>query len=227
MLTVLEFTSILEYWAADHPLILIRIHWSQNQCATPSRIQTMFNFMSQFFILILLLVPIIALSEPEAIQALLRRLDFKRSSASVQEAAAKAVLKRLLPTHLNSFEFKIVSKVKLVSFFIKCFYFLVLLGNFLFGVLSLLLHLSVFQLLHSMLWYYLSNFSFGFVLFDAFSCASKAKNILKWKKIVSFNNLVFVTIPFFIIHIFDLVKIKLTILLSHFRMFVEEAVAFC
>ncbi|KAH7527885.1 hypothetical protein FEM48_Zijuj05G0013900 [Ziziphus jujuba var. spinosa] len=70
----------------------------------------MFNSKTLFFILILLLVPIIALSEREAIKALLRRLDSKRSSASVQEAAAKGVLKRLLPTHLNSFRFKIVSK---------------------------------------------------------------------------------------------------------------------
>ncbi|XP_027106918.1 alpha-N-acetylglucosaminidase isoform X2 [Coffea arabica] len=45
-----------------------------------------------------------------AIESLLKRLDSKRSPASVQEAAARGVLQRLLPTHLSSFEFKIVSK---------------------------------------------------------------------------------------------------------------------
>ncbi|KAL6288553.1 hypothetical protein ACE6H2_006063 [Prunus campanulata] len=68
------------------------------------------NFKTQLLILILVLVPIVALSEPEAVEALLRRLDSKRSSASVQEAAAKAVLERLLPTYVDSFEFKIVTK---------------------------------------------------------------------------------------------------------------------
>lgn len=91
------------------PLITATLsnHWS-----------IMSNFIAQFLILILVLVPV-ALSEPEAVEALLRRLDSKKSSASVQEAAAKAVLKRLLPTHLDSFEFKIVTKVPsifLVSF---------------------------------------------------------------------------------------------------------------
>ncbi|KAF3437335.1 hypothetical protein FNV43_RR20088 [Rhamnella rubrinervis] len=71
----------------------------------------MSNFKTQLLILILLLVPV-ALPEPEqqAIQALVRRLDSKKASASVQEAAAKGVLKRLLPTHVTSFDFKIVSK---------------------------------------------------------------------------------------------------------------------
>ncbi|KAK8284720.1 hypothetical protein V6Z12_D08G179100 [Gossypium hirsutum] len=45
-----------------------------------------------------------------AIQPSLTRLDSKRLSPSVQESAAKAVLGRLLPTHLLSFHFKIVSK---------------------------------------------------------------------------------------------------------------------
>lgn len=49
--------------------------------------------------------------QPEAIEALLRRLDTQRSPPSVQESAAKAVLQRLLPTHSHSFEFKIISKV--------------------------------------------------------------------------------------------------------------------
>jgi alpha-N-acetylglucosaminidase len=72
----------------------------------------MSNFNSKFLILILTatLLPI-ALSEPEAINALLKRLDSKRPSSSVQEAAAKAVLKRLLPGYVSSFKFKIVSNV--------------------------------------------------------------------------------------------------------------------
>ncbi|XP_016681955.1 alpha-N-acetylglucosaminidase isoform X3 [Gossypium hirsutum] len=49
-------------------------------------------------------------STTEAIQPSLTRLDSKRLSPSVQESAAKAVLGRLLPTHLLSFHFKIVSK---------------------------------------------------------------------------------------------------------------------
>ncbi|KAK3031104.1 hypothetical protein RJ639_036844 [Escallonia herrerae] len=52
-------------------------------------------------------------SPSEAIEALLTRLDTQRSSPSVQESAAKAVLYRLLPTHSSSFEFKIVSKVSI------------------------------------------------------------------------------------------------------------------
>ncbi|KAG2671677.1 hypothetical protein I3760_13G007600 [Carya illinoinensis] len=71
----------------------------------------MSNFNSLFLVLILTvtLLPI-ALSEPEdAIQALVQRLDSKRPSPSVQEAAAKAVLERLLPGYASSFEFKIVS----------------------------------------------------------------------------------------------------------------------
>lgn len=79
------------------------------------------NFKTQLLILILVLVPIVSLSEPEAVEALLRRLDSKRSSASVQEAAAKAVLERLLPNHVDSFEFKIVTKVP--SFFLSFIYF--------------------------------------------------------------------------------------------------------
>ncbi len=69
-----------------------------------------------FLILILsltvtLLLPT-ALSQPQPIQALLKRLDSKRASPSVQEAAAKAVLKRLLPgCYVPSFQFKIVHHV--------------------------------------------------------------------------------------------------------------------
>ncbi|XP_057978585.1 alpha-N-acetylglucosaminidase isoform X3 [Malania oleifera] len=67
------------------------------------------NLKSLIIVLVLALLPV-ALSEPEAIEALLSRLDTKRPYHSVQESAAKAVLQRLLPTYLSSFEFRIVSK---------------------------------------------------------------------------------------------------------------------
>ncbi|XP_058225311.1 alpha-N-acetylglucosaminidase [Rhododendron vialii] len=72
--------------------------------------------ISKFLFLIsILLLPISPSSstksaESEAIQGLLTRLEAKRSPPSVQESAAKAVLRRLLPTHVSSFQFKIVSK---------------------------------------------------------------------------------------------------------------------
>ena len=71
----------------------------------------MLKFEFKFLILVLAVLLPVALSKNEAIEALLQRLDSKRSSPSVQEAAARGVLRRLLPTHLSSFEFKIVSKV--------------------------------------------------------------------------------------------------------------------
>nr|POF27447.1 alpha-n-acetylglucosaminidase [Quercus suber] len=53
----------------------------------------------------------LTLSQPKPIQALLKHLDSKRASPSVQEAAAKAVLKRLLPEcYVPSFQFKIVPR---------------------------------------------------------------------------------------------------------------------
>lgn len=60
--------------------------------------------------LLILTLSSVALSRPEAIDSLLKRLDSKRPSSSDQESAAKAVLKRLLPSHIHSFLFKIVSK---------------------------------------------------------------------------------------------------------------------
>ncbi|KAK4285477.1 hypothetical protein QN277_002171 [Acacia crassicarpa] len=69
----------------------------------------MFKFGFLFLILIPTLLPV-AFSKHEAIEAVLHRLDSKRVPASVQEAAAKDLLRRLLPSHLSSFEFKIVSK---------------------------------------------------------------------------------------------------------------------
>ncbi|KAG5539095.1 hypothetical protein RHGRI_019598 [Rhododendron griersonianum] len=67
------------------------------------------------FLISILLLPISPSSstesaESEAIQGLLTRLEAKRSPPSVQESAAKAILHRLLPTHVFSFQFKIVSK---------------------------------------------------------------------------------------------------------------------
>ncbi|KAG5003393.1 hypothetical protein GLYMA_10G091000v4 [Glycine max] len=65
-----------------------------------------------FVFLILILTPLLpaALSKYEAIEPLLQRLDSKRAPPSVQEAAAIGLLKRLLPIHFSSFQFKIVSK---------------------------------------------------------------------------------------------------------------------
>lgn len=71
-----------------------------------------------FFVLIFTALPHPFVSKLEGIDVLLDRLDSKRVNSSVQESAAKAVLQRLLPTHVNSFQFKIVSKVFL---YLKCF----------------------------------------------------------------------------------------------------------
>lgn len=68
------------------------------------------NALIIIFILFITRLPQ-SFSTTEAIQPSLTRLDSKRSSPSVQESAAKALLGRLLPTHLHSFHFKIVSKV--------------------------------------------------------------------------------------------------------------------
>ncbi|CAL0308657.1 unnamed protein product [Lupinus luteus] len=70
----------------------------------------MFKFKFQFLVLILTIIVPTALSKFEAIEPLLKRLDSKKVPPSVQEAAAKGVLKRLIPTHFSSFEFNIVSK---------------------------------------------------------------------------------------------------------------------
>ncbi|EOX96635.1 Alpha-N-acetylglucosaminidase family / NAGLU family isoform 1 [Theobroma cacao] len=61
------------------------------------------------FILFLTLLPQ-SFARTEAVEPILTRLDSKRSSPSVQESAAKAVLGRLLPTHFHSFHFEIVPK---------------------------------------------------------------------------------------------------------------------
>ncbi|KAK9128725.1 hypothetical protein Syun_017522 [Stephania yunnanensis] len=69
-------------------------------------------FVLPFLSLILVSIPkfTFASQNHDPIGGLLRRLDSKRASPDVQEAAAKGVLQRLLPTHMSSFDFKIVSK---------------------------------------------------------------------------------------------------------------------
>ncbi|KAF9586960.1 hypothetical protein IFM89_039832 [Coptis chinensis] len=46
----------------------------------------------------------------EAMEVISTRLDSKKATSSIQKAAAMGVLKRLLPTHVSSFDFKIVPK---------------------------------------------------------------------------------------------------------------------
>ncbi|KAH7570634.1 hypothetical protein ACOSP7_018941 [Xanthoceras sorbifolium] len=67
-------------------------------------------YLSLILTLITLIPHAVVSSKLEAIDALLNRLDSQRPSASVQESAARAVLQRLLPAHVNSFEFNVVSK---------------------------------------------------------------------------------------------------------------------
>lgn len=109
----------------------------------------MSNFNSKFLILILTvtLLPI-ALSEPEAIKALVKRLDSKRPSSSVQEAAAKAVLKRLLPGYVSSFKFKIVSNV-MWFFFLTFFIMLNFEVDPFCCLITALFQLGALQLLYS------------------------------------------------------------------------------
>ncbi|CAL9047258.1 alpha-N-acetylglucosaminidase-like isoform X1 [Musa acuminata AAA Group] len=66
-------------------------------------------------LLLLLLLPSSSLSSSppdvrESVGELLRRLENKRPSSSVQVAAAHALLLRLLPTHHSSFRFEIIPK---------------------------------------------------------------------------------------------------------------------
>ncbi|KAL8500848.1 hypothetical protein ACS0TY_020436 [Phlomoides rotata] len=73
------------------------------------------NIYSKFLfikisLLLLSLCSSYSTQESEAIQSLLNRSNAKKSSPSEQESAAKGVLRRLLPTHLFSFEFKIVTQ---------------------------------------------------------------------------------------------------------------------
>ena len=61
-----------------------------------SNSNSLFPLLILTLTLTLLLPTALTLSQPKPIQALLKHLDSKRASPSVQEAAAKAVLKRLL-----------------------------------------------------------------------------------------------------------------------------------
>nr|XP_043623861.1 alpha-N-acetylglucosaminidase isoform X1 [Erigeron canadensis] len=70
----------------------------------------MFNSKLYYLILLLLLPLSSSTSSSEAINSLIKNLDKNKQSPLLQESAAKALLKRLLPTHLSSFQFKIVSK---------------------------------------------------------------------------------------------------------------------
>lgn len=68
-------------------------------------------------LLLLLLVCILYLINVEGggtvqLEGLFNKLDEERSPASVQEAAARGVLQRLLPSHSSSFHFEIVSKTE-------------------------------------------------------------------------------------------------------------------
>ncbi|CAA2958177.1 alpha-N-acetylglucosaminidase isoform X1 [Olea europaea subsp. europaea] len=75
-----------------------------------------YSWYLKFLILVsLLLIPLSSSASPlnqesQAIESLLNRLDAKKPSSSVQESAAKGVLHRLLPSHLSSFEFNIITK---------------------------------------------------------------------------------------------------------------------
>ncbi|WOG84235.1 hypothetical protein DCAR_0103417 [Daucus carota subsp. sativus] len=72
----------------------------------------MYLFKLLYLVFAILLPPISSSSSPfEAIESLSKRLDTQKSSSYVQEHAAKALLQRLLPAHLSSFEFKIIPKV--------------------------------------------------------------------------------------------------------------------
>ena len=68
------------------------------------------NFNLFLLVLSLLLLPT-AFSEMQGMEAVLTRLNSQRASPSVQVAAARGVLNRLLPAYSSSFEFEIVSEV--------------------------------------------------------------------------------------------------------------------
>jgi hypothetical protein len=78
-------------------------------------------------LLLLLLVCIFYLINVEGggmvhLEGLLNKLDEERAPASVQEAAARGVLQRLLPLHSSSFHFEIVSKVGTATTYWKVFF---------------------------------------------------------------------------------------------------------
>lgn len=48
-------------------------------------------------------------------EAVLNKIDSERASASTQEHAARDVLARFLPNHVSSFEFRVITKVRLAG----------------------------------------------------------------------------------------------------------------
>ncbi|RRT62817.1 hypothetical protein B296_00037343 [Ensete ventricosum] len=72
------------------------------------------RLLAPLLLLLILLSSSLSSSPPdvrESVGELLRRLESKRPSSSVQVAAAHALLQRLLPTHNSSFRFEIIPKV--------------------------------------------------------------------------------------------------------------------
>ncbi|KAK4476360.1 hypothetical protein RD792_015509 [Penstemon davidsonii] len=84
--------------------------------------------ITTFSLLLLSLCPF-SIGESEAIESLSTRLETKKPSPTEQEKAAKGVLQRLLPTHLSSFEFKIITKVIANNTSISCFFFVWIKGT--------------------------------------------------------------------------------------------------
>ncbi|EYU27032.1 hypothetical protein ABFS82_02G117000 [Erythranthe guttata] len=71
------------------------------------------NLKLLFITISILLLPICSSSsfqESEVIESLVNRLTTKKPSPSEQESAARGVLRRLLPAHLSSFEFEVITK---------------------------------------------------------------------------------------------------------------------
>lgn len=104
-------------YTLHHLLFKINIIWStiiRLVSEAPNSKKSMVNLKSWFLLAILYVFLCTASSatvELDAIESVLRRLHSKQAPPIVQESAAKGVLQRLLPAHLHSFEFKIVSKV--------------------------------------------------------------------------------------------------------------------
>ncbi|KAK4414490.1 Alpha-N-acetylglucosaminidase [Sesamum alatum] len=67
-------------------------------------------FFTTILLILLSLCSSFSVQDSEPIASLLNSLDAKKPSPSEQESAARGVLLRLLPTHLSSFEFKIITK---------------------------------------------------------------------------------------------------------------------
>nr|KYP46995.1 Alpha-N-acetylglucosaminidase [Cajanus cajan] len=66
-------------------------------------------------IFLILILSFASSTAADSISRLIQIQDRERASPSVQEAAARAVLRRLLPSHSSSFHFRIVSKAFLIE----------------------------------------------------------------------------------------------------------------